>query len=428
MNQLLNKPLRAFAWYAFLILACSIPAYYAIMDYIWVSELNEHNKIIAEKTKHNLNALTGTEEATAQSVEFWNKLQPNTDLKVADALRPDSIYNLYKAKPFASEKDIDRYQGLVTYFNIHGKPYKFIVETNVEESYETILSIGMVTMLFFGLLLLGFVFINKKISTRLWQPFYVTLQKLKSFDLDKQHEIRFEKTDIAEFEELNAALAKLIQSNIAVYQQQKEFTENASHELQTPLAIIQSKLDIMRQNQTLGREQAQHIDEASKALARASRINKNLLLLAKIENQQYSQRQKINLDALIVENIDLLSDYAKGKKIQIQSDIKTGVCISANLILVEILVSNLLLNAIKHNVEYGEVIVELSANQLRVGNVGQESLQLDELFKRFSRATPHVPGTGLGLAIVKEICVQHNWQISYTFEVGMHCFSVCFFE
>ncbi|AEE49690.1 sensor histidine kinase [Haliscomenobacter hydrossis] len=427
MNQLLHKPLRAFAWYAFLILACSIPAYYTIMDYIWVSELNEHNKIIAEKTKHNLNALAGNKEATAQSVEFWNKLQPNTDLQPADVIRADSIYNLYKPKPFASKKDIDRYQGLVTYFNIHGKPYKFIVETNVEESYETILSIGMVTMLFFGLLLLGFVFINKKISNRLWQPFYVTLQKLKSFDLDKQSKIRFEPTDIAEFEELNTALAKLIHSNIASFKQQKEFTENASHELQTPLAIIQSKLDLMRQNKSLDREQSQHIDEASKALARASRINKNLLLLAKIENHQYTQRELINLDGLIVENIDLLKDYAEGKKIQIQTQIKAGVEILGNLALVEILLSNLLLNAIKHNVEGGEVSVALNSNQLRVCNAGQESLQLDELFKRFSRTSPHVPGTGLGLAIVKEICIQHNWRVTYTFEARMHCFSVSFF-
>ena len=134
MNQLLHKPLRAFAWYAFLILACSIPAYYYIMDYIWVSELNEHNKTIAEKTEHNLNAIAEDETSITQSVSFWNKLQPNTDLQATDAIKPDSIYNLYKAKPFASERDIDRYQGLVTYFNIHGKPYKFIVETNVEDS------------------------------------------------------------------------------------------------------------------------------------------------------------------------------------------------------------------------------------------------------------------------------------------------------
>lgn len=427
MKQLLNKPLRAFTGYAFFILACSIPAYYFIMDYIWIAELDEHNRIIAARTQQSLNALTDDEQRIAQHVEFWNRLQPNTALKPASSLKPDSVYNLYKQKPFTNDSDIDRFEGLITYFNIHGKPYQLTVETNVEESHETILSITLVTMLFFVLLLLGFILINKRISAKLWQPFYATLDKLKSFNLDKQKNIAFETSDIAEFAELNQVLTKLIGANVLTYQRQKEFTENASHELQTPLAILQTKLELLLQNQSLNKEQSQHIEEAHKALARATRINKNLLLLAKIENQQYAERQTIKLQEVIEENLDLFVDYAASKKIYFIQKMEPEVEIEGNKSLFDILIANLLLNAIKHNIEGGEIKINLSPTQLSIANTGKEPLDTEALFKRFSRVA-QTPGTGLGLAIVKEICVQHGWGIVYQFQEGQHCFFINFVE
>lgn len=427
MKQLLNKPLRAFTSYAFVVLACSIPAYYFIMDYIWISELDEHNRIIAARTKHSLNSIGNNEQQIAQHVEFWNQLQPNTTLKPTSSLKPDSIYNLYKQKPFTLDKDIDRFQGLVTYFNIHDKPYQLTVETNVEESHETILSITLVTLLFFVLLLFGFILINKKISAKLWQPFYDTLEKLQTFNLDEQKNIAFSTSDIAEFASLNEVLTKLIGANVSAYQHQKEFTENASHELQTPLAILQTKLELLLQNRALNKEQSQHIEEARRALTRATRINKNLLLLAKIENQQYTERQPLKLKEVVIENLDLFIDYAASKKICFVQQIEAEVAIEGNKHLVDILVANLLLNAVKHNVEGGDIHIHLSSTKLSIANTGQDSLDTKALFKRFGRVA-QTPGTGLGLAIVKEICVQHGWDIVYQFQDGQHCFLINFSE
>lgn len=426
MKKLLNQALQVFIAYAFVILACSIPAYYFIMDYIWISELNEHNLILAARTQQSLNSLSGDEQEIAQQVTFWNKLQPNAILKPSSSLKPDSIYNLYHPKPFSTTKDIDRFQGLITYFNIQGRPYQLRVETNVEESYETILSITLVTMLFFVLLLLGFILINKKISAQLWQPFYDTLKKLRDFSLDKQSQLTFAKTNIAEFEELHLTLSKLLSANLSVYRSQKEFTENASHELQTPIAILQTKLDLLLQNQSLTEEQFHNIAEAHKALARATRINKNLLLLAKIENQQYTERHHIKLHEVIADHLALFADYLQDKGIRIQATMETAVEIEGNKILVDILVTNLLLNAIKYNVEGGEIGILLAPNLLSICNPGQTTLQVDQLYKRFSRVNAQTPGTGLGLAIVKEICTQHNWSIDYCFQNQAHCFSIKF--
>ena len=424
MKQLLNKPLRAFAGYAFLILLCSIPAYYYFMDYIWISELNEHNRIIAEKTRYNLNAIANQDSTLAQTIGLWNKLQPNTDLQPTQTIQPDSIYNLYKQKPHAPNQDIDRFQGLVTYFSIQGQPFRFRVETNVEESYETILTITGVTLVFFIFLVLGFILINKRISARLWQPFYATLQKLRAFSLDKQQSITFDPANIAEFEELNQALSSLIESNLGVYKQQKEFTENASHELQTPIAIVQSKLDLLLQNQNLTQEQSSYIDEANQALARVSRINKNLLLLSKLENVQYARQESINLSELLSDTVLLFADYAEGKNIAINTILEPAVSTMGNKVLVEILLANLILNAIKHNLNHGTIQINLSSNRLVIANLGTTALLFDQLFRRFGRASTQTPSTGLGLAIVKEIATKHNWTISYEFQDNWHYFSV----
>ncbi len=149
------------------------------------------------------------------------------------------------------------------------------------------------------LLLGGFVWLNRKISHRLWQPFYKSLEKIKSFDLNTNTKVEFGQTDIIEFAELNDKPDKLITGSVATYHQQKEFADNASHELQTPLAIVQSKLEMLEQSSSLTGDQYKIIEETLQALTRVNRINKNLLLLNNgIENSQFMERELDKLDLI----------------------------------------------------------------------------------------------------------------------------------
>src|SRR5690606_20238110 len=137
---------------------------------------------------------------------------------------------------------------------INGKWYHLRIETNVEETDETMLAITIVTLLFFVLLVIGFIMLNRQIAKKIWQPFRNTLEKLKSFDLTTRQAVSFDQTDIEEFEELNQSLQKLINKNILVYTQQKIFIENASHELQTPLAVLKSKMNLLLQHKNITNE------------------------------------------------------------------------------------------------------------------------------------------------------------------------------
>lgn len=299
-------------------------------------------------------------------------------------------------------------------------------EAGREDKLLIVGAVTLLTVLFFILLLTVFIWVNRRISRQLWQPFYKSLEQIKNFDLDQNISVVFDKTDIAEFAELNKSLDKLLAGNIAAYHQQKEFADNASHELQTPLAIVQSKLEVLLQGQTLTQEQYTNIEEALNALSRVSRINKNLLLLTRIENSQFMEKETIVLPELLADMLPQFATIADGKQITLSPVIQQGVQITGNRALVEILLNNLILNAIRHSPAGSDVLVNLSAKTLIITNPGSQSLQQEQLFKRFAIASSQTPGTGLGLALVKQICNRYEWNIHYSFQDGLHVFNLHF--
>lgn len=299
-------------------------------------------------------------------------------------------------------------------------------EAGREDSYLIILIVTSLTVLFFALMLAGFILLNRRISKELWKPFYHSLAHIRNFDLNKNNKIQFETSGIDEFDELNRSLDKLIGSSVAAYNQQKEFADNASHELQTPLAIIQSKLDLLLQSKSLTSEQYDIIEDALKASARVARINKNLLLLARIENSQFMEKEQIDLSALLRNAIVLFSNFSEDKNIVQQQQIAEGIQIEGNHLLVEILVNNLLTNAIRYSPANSIITTQLSEKSLIISNHGSAPLKQEQLFKRFGTTSSQTPGTGLGLALVNQICNRYGWRIEYAYNNDQHFFSLHF--
>ena len=425
MKPLLSKTTKPFIIYVLIILVISIPAYYLVVDAIWKHELDEHNDIVARKTASQINSLKLSEEKLIETIQLWNDVQPSTNIRKLeknDNLK-DSIFIVEKPHDFLHFEEIDRFRCLSKVIYLNKKPYRFNVETNIEETQETIFFISITTVFLFVLIVGGLLFLNRRLSKSVWKPFRNTLDKLKTFNLNKQTKIEFSKTDVSEFDELNQSLTKLIEHNVSVYKTQKEFTENASHELQTPLAILKNKLDILLQNQDLTEKQYQIAEEMNRALSRSSRINKNLLLLAKIDNNQF-ENSEIHLDELLNQSMEILQEHFEQKNISVNTEISDNVKVNGNIGLTEVLINNLIINAIRHTSINGSISIKLNNSVFEVSNSGTEKLNSDLLFKRFSRFSKDNNGSGLGLAIVKEICKSQNWTIDYRFENNNHIFSV----
>lgn len=285
-------------------------------------------------------------------------------------------------------------------------------------------------MLQFGLVsaVLGvaFVVVMRGISGKLWRPFDDTLRKVEAFRLEKGNVPAFMATTTSEFERLNIALAQLMENNVKSYKTQKEFTENASHELQTPLAILQGKLELLLQQPDLTEVQATVIQEMFMTLKRMTQLNRSLLLLARIDNRQYQMEEQVNLVDELNSLLPSLRLLAGSISIHVDLD-RSALSLKCNRILLESMVNNLVVNAVRHNQPEGIVRIALKGNALLVSNTSDEPpLNPELLFNRFYRPSPKTKGNGLGLSIVKAICDYHGWQVRYSHHDRIHQFTVFF--
>ncbi|MFD1257174.1 sensor histidine kinase [Mucilaginibacter terrae] len=426
MNKLLNRTIQPIALYSLFVLGLSIPVYYLIVDLIWINELDKHHYALRTKIETRFNKLNLPDTTIMQTIAIWNKIEPGIIFSKTEdnRIKRDSTYSIIRYDDFMHDRE--QFRCLVTYVKINGMVYRLLVQTNMEEQDETIMFIAFAAVLFLMLLLGGIILLMRRIAINLWRPFYHTLDQLKLFNLHSLTSPAFRHSDIQEFEQLNNSLRELIKENITVFKQQKEFTENASHELQTPLSIVQSQLDLLLQSRSLTQEQLSGIENAGRALARVSRINKNLLLMAKIENHQYAQSERIDLSQVLMELTQALQEHTANKQLIFLQYIEPLVLIISNLSLTEILLTNLFINAINHNVHNGSITISLVPGKLTFANTGSYPLNEEKLFKRFSSVSNQAKGSGLGLAIVKQIAGLYNWQIAYHFKDSQHIFTLIF--
>lgn len=264
------------------------------------------------------------------------------------------------------------------------------------------------------------------ISRRLWKPFDETLLRIEGFRLEDGKLPALPESDVEEFARLKHTLTALMEGSLASYRTQKEFTENASHELQTPLAVFQSKLDLLLQQPGLTERQAELIQGLYEDSNRLARLNRNLLLLAKIDNRQYGQMEDIRLTRFLDELTPFLQTLA-GDLFLYEEFTNSTLTVRANRTLLESLINNLVVNAVRHNRPKGEIYLTVSGRELTIANTSDEpALDARLIFNRFYRPSEKVKGNGLGLAIVRAICEYHGWTVAYRYEEGMHRFTVRF--
>ncbi len=430
MNRLLHKPLKAFALYALILLLGSIPVYVLVMDHIWNNELDENNKLRLEFIKSQLDKGHFNETELNKVIENWSILQPDIRIEKLEKPQPfaDRYYSIERPSILEpEEEDLERFRGLESYFELENRAYRIRIETNIEELDETFAVISLITLSFLVIMVIGFVLLNRKITKQSWRPFYQSLQALKSFELSKGQKIELPETDILEFQELHHSIEEMAAKALASYQQQKSFIENASHELQTPLALLKSKIDLLSQKTEVNHEVRDLISAINAPLARLSRINKNLLVLAKVESEQFQSDQNLNLKQVIDNALLLFEDYMDDKELQCHFDGSQSTLLYCDPFLVETLIQNLLSNAIRHSKNGSGIWIKLNGSLLEIANEGQESLETDKLFQRFSRNnSSDKVSSGLGLAIVKEIAHKYHWQVSYSFESSRHIFRLDF--
>ena len=325
-----------------------------------------------------------------------------------------------------NEKDFEPVRLLRTVFRHNGKYYQMQVITSMVEEDDLIAELFYALLWLYLGLVATIIILNNFLLKSIWRPFYHLLKQIKNFKLDKPTTIEVQKTRIDEFKLLNESIQKLLQTNTDTYNSQKHFIENASHELQTPLAISINKLEALAETGSFSEEELKLLASALDNLERLTRLNKSLLLLSRIENKQYLKEEKININNLVKKIADDFSDQLTYSGLELHINEQDAALVVMNADLATILITNLIKNAIIHNHRDGLINITIHSSSLSVENTGyREALDEQKLFIRFNQQKQAESSTGLGLAIVKAIADLYSFTITYAYN-NRHTITVVF--
>lgn len=419
--KLLQKTIRNYFIYSVLLLLVAIPVFYFVIQDIVREDVDEdlmatwvHLKPkISEKLLNN----------TVDQLQFLDHditIAPSTPASDSISFTSQDIYDSVAA-------EIVPHRILTAHFAVKGQYYVIRINTSLVDNDDLIQSIVQVQVILLLLLLGGLFIINRNLSKSIWEPFYNTVQRLRNYKVENQQPLELSSSSVTEFNDLNQSLKDLTERTHQTFISQKEFTENASHEIQTPLAIFQNKLELLMQTSPINEDQAQLMSDLADASQRMNRLNKNLVLLTKIENNQFMEKEAVVVNRVVETMQQQYQPYINAKNITVVLEAGQQLTVNANKTLIEILISNILANAIRHNHEGGIIKVVTQPNNLAIKNSGKHiSLDRKKLFKRFQKDSEDSNSTGLGLAIANKICELNGFSINYTYEEDMHHFIIDF--
>jgi signal transduction histidine kinase len=410
--KLLSKTIIYYILVALLIFGVGTAVFYLNMKHIMDEDATEKLHAEAAQVTQSLDRLGKVPE---QLITIGDKIMimPVSDIKPA-VLRDTLIYDKEEAEEL-------RYRVYTFSHAVDSRTYEITISHALFESDELIAPVIKSMLGILAALLAGMLLISQWISKKLWRPFYTALDKLKNYSLAQDPMKSTGKSGILEFDELDAALARMTDKIQADYNSLKSFTENASHEIQTPLAVIKSKLEILIQSNNLGEEQMKLIRDVFENANRLSKLNQALILLTRIGNQQYPETKTIRLDELAEGKLNHFEELIQLKEIVVTKDFKEVPEVSMNPVLADVLITNLIGNAIKHNIRKGQLSVKTTTHGLTISNSGEAlTSPAFELFDRFRKENAGSDSLGLGLAIVRQICETSSIQITYTSEDRVH--------
>lgn len=378
--------------------------------------------LLEEESEEKLRSTVLRIEEQLQSHQEVYSLPPLVEVKKIDRLRSDILKDTVLFDPLEREEEL--YNEISIFKSINGENLQITVREPAAESEDIleaiVLSYFILSLASFSILY----FINRSRNKKLWNPFFENLAQMKKFSLTSETPIKLVESNISEFSELNTEISTLTDRVQSDYRNLKQFTEDVSHELQTPLAIIQAKIENFINGNSIDKAQFEQLTSMQTDIQRLTQLNKKLTLMTKIDNHQFVNLTKVNITNLIMESI---LNFKELTSTEVDCSFENEIVVEMDSHLAEILVNNLISNAMKHNLRGKSVEIASKGKMLSVSNHGLCAIrQPDKIFTRFYRENNDIQSTGLGLAISKKICDLYRFSILYLFEDERHIFRLEF--
>ena len=340
------------------------------------------------------------------------------------AQRPHIDY--YDAEVYIPEKEeTEPARVLATIFQGNdGLYYELKVATPTFEKDDLLQTILGWTIFLYFLLLITVISVTVLVFYRNLQPLYALLRWLDEYIPGRESRPVPNNTKITEFQQLNTAVQKAVDRSEVLFEQQKQFIGNASHELQTPLAVLSGRMEWLLDNTELSETQMNELIEMKRTLNHTVRLNKTLLLLTKIENNQFPESTQVDLAAMIREQKEIYDEIYASREIHCTLELPDAFPVQMNESLSSVLISNLLKNAYRHSSEGAMIDVRIEGRTLTISNDGEQVLDTEHIFERFYKKSKQDGSTGLGLALVKAIALLYNIEVRYHYSKKRHYFTL----
>lgn len=322
---------------------------------------------------------------------------------------------------------VEPFRKLITNTKLNDKYYHIEISNIFIEEGDIISVVSWIIIRLFLFLTAALLIGNFLISKNLFRPFEHLLKSLDGFRIKNNKPLSTISTKTQEFQRLNQFALDMTNKAMLDYQNLKEFSENASHEMQTPIAIAQGKLELLLESPDLSEEQLSLVHATQQSIIKISRLGQALTLLTKIDNDEFPAMGSIDFSKIVANNVTTFMELANMQGIDLQADLKQNVNLTIDPVLGDILVTNLLKNALQHNVENGWIRINLTVDYLEVINTGEApKLPPEQLFQRFKKNNQSKGTLGLGLAIVKRICEVNDYTVTYHYADKQHVLKVTF--
>ncbi|MES2375694.1 MAG: HAMP domain-containing sensor histidine kinase [Bacteroidota bacterium] len=326
-----------------------------------------------------------------------------------------------------NDKDHDRESGrsLISSVLVNGTKYHITIIQSTVETEDLIQLIFLITLGIILMLIVVLIIINRLVIRNLWLPFYNMLAQIKLFNLTDHNTISGLQTNIEEFKDMNEEISAMSTRVRRDYEELKSFIENAAHELMTPIAVMNSKLDTLIQTSNFSEKQGELINDVYNTVGKLTRLNKAMLLLTKIENKLINDQEQVSIKTATEDALSQFQEIFAGKELKLHSQLG-DVQTSASKAVLDILLNNLLTNAVRHNIPDGDIYVTLNEKELIIKNTGKpDPLDTQQIFQRFHKA-PESEGSGLGLTLARQICENYGLTLTYSYAQNLHVFTVGF--
>lgn len=418
--KLLNKTSLIIVTVALFIFFLGGIAFYKIIQTMIINQVDHELVVQQYNIVNELNSIQKLDNAYIITENKIKLKKIGAESHIAEVFKDTVLYD--GIKELYSPYRLFQFHAYIGKDNFQVSVYRSMLEA--ESLIEKIVITMTVMLVSF---ILTMYFLNRYFFQKIWDDFFFAIDKVKNYNLRDDPNLQLSYSEVEEFQTLNEVFEKLTERIHKDYVALKEFTENASHEIQTPLSIMRAKIELLLQHPDYSDEQVALISSLNEAVNRLSNINKALILLTRIENNQFPELSKVHLKERVEYHLENFRDIIEARGISHKLDIANDIEININTALADILIINLLKNAIRHNLDNGSLTVLLTDNYLQISNTGPKlDIPTEQLFNRFVKAQNSSDSLGLGLSLVKKICELYGFDIQYTFDEEQHRLKVIF--